>query len=202
MSRLSIVATLLVVLAVLAACATTSEGGSGARASDYVVAEAGASWTYQVVPGPPQPQTVRITHQDEQGFFVDDAGGRLAPRSDGVFDGTRFLIKEPLVAGAVWSAVSPGPRPGMPGVAEHYTLQAVGTQATVPAGTFDDCLVVQAETKTRDPNDGRAATLIMTWTWAKGVGLVKLTQAVRYDGDDAVHQTASMELTTTSRSAR
>jgi len=191
----SAVAATLALLFVATSCATPGDGGAGGlRAADYVDARVGARFTYRVTPGPEAPQTVTITHRDDRGFYVDDAGGRIAPRSDGVFDGSRFLIKDPVVDGSTWTAVAPGPRPGMPGITETYTVRAVRAAATVPAGTFDDCVVVEGTTPTRDPNDGRAAVLIMTWTWARGVGLVKLTQAVRYVGDDTTHQTASMEL--------
>lgn len=162
-------------------CATT------AKAIDFMPLAVGNRWTYRVTPGPTQAQEVVILKRDSDGFFVDNQGGRLAPRRDGIFDGTRFLLEEPLVVDHSWSAV-----PGNAS-AERYRIIANDAEVTVEAGTFAPCVIVQGEQPTRDPNTGKAATLIMTWTYARGVGLVEMQQAVRLS-PDIVQTTATIEL--------
>jgi len=195
--RFSLVVVLLTGAAALAAvgCATTGTGSSdGPDAADYAALDVGNSWTYAITPGPDVPSVVRIVSRDERGFYVDDRGGRMAPRSDGLYDGTRFLLKEPLVAGATWLAITPGPRPGVPGPTENYRVMATGLDVTVPAGTFRDCIQVEATTQTRDPQTGKPATLVMTWFWAPKTGMVRLQQAVRFADGSAPLPTATMEL--------
>lgn len=179
----------------VASCATTADGGmTGPRAADFSNAAVGNVWAYKLTPGPDEPQAVRMVSRDERGFYVDDRGGRLAPRSDGLFDGERFLLKEPVVAGATWIAVQKSPRPDLPGVTEQYRVVATDLQVTVPAGTFVDCVEVEGATPTRDPETGRPATIIMRWVWAKQVGMIRLQQLVKREGDEAPLTTATMEL--------
>jgi hypothetical protein len=195
--RFPLAVVLLTAVTALAAvgCATTGTGSSdGPDAADYAAAAVGNAWTYRVTPGPDEPQTVRMVSRDDRGFYVDDRGGRLAPRSDGLFDGTRFLLKEPLTAGATWIAVTPGPRPGVPGPTENYRIVATGLEVTVPAGTFANCVEVEATTATRDPNSGKAATLVMSWVWAPKTGMIRLQQSVRFADNSPSLPTATMEL--------
>jgi len=183
-------------LALVAGCASTPAGGpAGPRPADFSNAAVGNSWSYKLSPGPDEPQAVRIVSRDDRGFYVDDRGGRLAPRSDGLFDGDRFLLKEPVVAGATWIAVQKGPRPDVPGVTEQYRIVATDLQVTVPAGTFDGCVEVEGATPTRDPETGRPATILMRWVWARQVGMIRLQQLVKREGDEAPVLTATMELT-------
>jgi hypothetical protein len=157
----------------VAGCA--SVGGpstsNGPRAADFSAVTVGTRWSYALVPGPTAPQAVSVVSRDERGFFVDDRGGRLAPRSDGIFDGERFLLKEPVVAGSTWTAV-------VAGVTEQYRIVATDLEVTVPAGTFSGCVEVEGMTPTCDPQSGRAATLRMRWVWAPKVGMVRLQQFV------------------------
>jgi hypothetical protein len=192
-SRLLVVA--VSCLALHAGCATAPIGPSGPRAADFSNAAVGHSWSYKLSPGPDEPQAVRIVSRDDRGFYVDDRGGRLAPRSDGLFDGDRFLLKEPVVAGATWIALQKGPRPDVPGVTEQYRIVATDLQVTVPAGTFDGCVEVEGATPTRDPETGRPATILMRWVWARQVGMIRLQQLVKREGDEAPVLTATMELT-------
>lgn len=184
---------------IAAGCATTGDAAStGPKASEFAAADVGNVWSYKVSPGPDEPQTVQIVSRDDRGFYVDDRGGRMAPRSDGLYDGERFLLKDPVVAGTTWLAVQKGPRPGVPGVTEQYRIVATGQQVTVPAGTFD-CVEVEATSPTRDPETGKPATIVMRWMWARQTGMVRLQQLVRRDGDAAPLVTATMELVSFSR---
>jgi hypothetical protein len=176
----------------LGACATTSAAPSsmsGLRAKDYVPLAVGNRWEYKVTPAPPDKPTdeVKIVEMDEKGFFVDNHGGKLAPRTDGVFDGQRFILQEPVEAGHEWLAV-PDPR-----ALEKYKITAVGTTARVPAGTFENCVEVEATQEMRHPVTGEHATMTMTWTYAPGVGLVKAVGKVFPDSHPP-QTTTTMEL--------
>ena len=180
-----------------AGCATTPSGSGSSEAAAYAPLAVGSSWSYRVTPGPEDPQVVTVVSRDEQGYFVDDQGGRVAPRSDGIFDGQRFLLLEPLTMGATWTAVVPaGPNapPGARGVTEHYTITATDAVVTVPAGTFDNCIEVQARQTMFDPNSGKPATLMLQWTWSKGTGLIRVRQQARINGETTPITTATMEL--------
>ena len=182
-------------LALSAGCATAPVVPSGPRAAEFSNAGVGHSWSYMLTPGPDEPQAVRIVSRDERGFYVDDRGGRLAPRSDGLFDGDRFLLKEPVVAGATWIAMQKGPRRDVPGVTEQYRIVATDLRVTVPAGTYDGCVEVEGASPTRDPETGRPATVLMRWVWARQVGMIRLQQFVKREGDEAPVLTATMALT-------
>ncbi|HEY1099229.1 MAG TPA: hypothetical protein VGF99_09880 [Myxococcota bacterium] len=196
-SSLAVVVAAAVAVGTSVGCATTPRSGGDNVAAQYAPLRVGDVATWKVVPGPDEPQTVTVVNRDEQGYFVDDKGGRLAPRSDGIFDGQRYLLREPLKVGAVWTAVvaaGPAAPAGAPGVTERYTITATDAVVTVPAGTFDDCVEVEARQAVRDPNSGRPATLVMQWTWAKGTGLIRVRQSARLDGDKTPLTTATMEL--------
>lgn len=155
---------LLLALTLLAsACATTSPTGAKApgHASDYYPLAVGNTWTYRAAD---HQQTITIVEQGKDGFFVDNLGGHFAPRGDGVFDGQRFLLQEPLEVDHTWIAQVRGqPR-------ESYRISAVDAVVTVPAGTFDG--VVQVDTE-QAVSDGK---LLVTWSYAKNVGMVKMEQ--------------------------
>lgn len=196
MSQRPLLAVIVVAAVAVVGCATTTDAGpTGPRASDFSNAAVGNVWAYKLTPGPDEPQAVKMVSRDERGFYVDDRGGRIAPRSDGLFDGERFLLKEPVVAGATWIAVQKSKRPELPGATEQYRIVATDLRVTVPAGTFDGCVEVEGTTPTRDPETGRPATIVMRWVWAKQVGMIRLQQLVQREGDEAPVPTASMELT-------
>lgn len=154
---------------VVSACATTPPARGTGQAASFTALAVGNSWSYRVTPGPDEPQVVTITGRDAQGYFLDDKGGRWGLRGDSVVDGTRALLQEPIEPGATWSAVVPaGPQApvGTPGVVERYTITATDTVVTVPAGTFNGCVEVEASQRVLDPNSGKPATLLLRWTWA------------------------------------
>jgi hypothetical protein len=173
----------------LAGCATagssSSSSSSAARggpfAREYIALGVGNAWTYRVQPAPAghDTDTVTLVSQDDRGFFVDNHGGKLQVRSDGIFDGTRFLLEDPLDEGHAWIAIPSAQ------VVEHYKITHVGQSVVVPAGTFEDCVEVQAEQETQNPATGQRARLTVTWTYAKGVGLVRIVQTVQVGGGTA-----------------
>jgi hypothetical protein len=182
---------------VVGACATAPVAARGTgQAAGFTALAVGNAWTYRVTPGPDAPQVVTITTRDEQGYFLDDKGGRWGLRGDSVVDGARALLQEPIEAGATWSAVVPaGPQApvGTPGVVERYTITATDAVVTVPAGTFNGCVEVEASQRVLDPNSGKPATLLLRWTWAPKTGLIRIRQAARLQGGAEV-ATATMEL--------
>ena len=162
----------------VAGCATTQNNTSAAslHARDFVALSVGNHWVYKVTPADPSVPNpeVTIVDKDGEGYFVDNHGGRLAPRGDGVFDGSqrRFMIEEPVEEGHEWMAVPKDE----PSAVERYKITSTSASAHVAAGNFDNCVEVEA---TQDKTiNGTPLTLRATWTYAPGVGLVKFVQRV------------------------
>lgn len=169
-----------------AGCATTAATPEkpAVRARDLVPLAIGNQWEYRVsADGGGATSAVKIVDKDAQGFFIDSLGNKLAPRSDGLFDGDRFLVQEPLQEGHTWIAVPKG----QPNVVEKYRIAAVGTSTNVPAGTFEGCVEVEAEQTVQQ------GKMKMTWTFAPGVGLIRISQRVTPTGAPE-RTTMTMEL--------
>ncbi len=175
-----------------AACATPAEPTpppSTLRAAAYYPLAVGNRWSYDVTPAPPDKATqeVRILDVDQAGYFVDTQGGKLAPRSDGIFDGRRFLLQDPIAVDHAWMAVT------SPAVVENYRISAVGTSVSVVAGNFVDCVAVESSLDVTHPQTKQLGRLTTTWTYAPGVGLVRLRQTFQ-SGSQPAQQVTSMEL--------
>lgn len=161
---------------VAAGCATAPVGVvPEAHARDFQALAVGTSWTYRATPGRVEPQTLKIVAFDK-GYFVDDRGGRLAPRTDGLFDGKRFLLQDPLVVGHAWSAKADDQS------LERYTVDATDVAVTVPAGTFSGCVQVTGRQMVIDEKSKQPVTLAVTSTWAPGVGVVRVEFVVQTGG--------------------
>jgi hypothetical protein len=160
-------------LTTFAACAGTPPPAKAheLRARDFVPLAVGHRWEYRVSSAPRDAprDAVEIVEKDRHGFFIDSHGRKLAPRTDGVFDGVRFLLQEPVAAGHEWIAVPKD----QPDAVERYRISAVGTSATVPAGTFHGCVEVEVTQGIRHGTTHERAVLKVTWVYAPGVGLVK-----------------------------
>lgn len=167
-------------------CATTTDGpvAGPMRARDLVPLAVGNSWEYRVsADGPAASSSVTIVDKSADGYFIDNRGNRLAPRTDGLFDGDRFLVQEPLEEGHTWIAVPKD----QPSVVEKYRIASVTSSTSVPAGTFESCVEVEAEQTLQQ------GVMKMTWTFAPGVGLIKIQQRVTPTGE-AERTTMTMEL--------
>ena len=177
--------------ALLSGCVTVDgqKATAAVQARDYYPSSAeGAVWRYQLTPSKNDERLeVLVERRDQQGFYVDNQGGRVAPRTDGLFDGTRFLLADPVVSGHTWSAKPKG-QP-----VEHYEIVGVAHTAKVVAGTFDDCVTVKGTMPTKDPGTGAEGTLIVQWIWARNVGLIRVEQLVQF-GSGAPVSTGVMEL--------
>lgn len=170
------------VFPLLAGCATTGsdtdQGSSKPSAADYAPYAVGASWTYAInYLGEQAEQTVTIL-REEQGYFVDDQQGRFRLTGAGLRDPQRFLIRNPLEEGNSWKAIVSA------SAVEHYRITGVGEPCESKAGRFSDCLVVESRLR-KDEN----VTLHARWTWAKGVGLVKVETEADIEGKGRVPQT-------------
>lgn len=161
------------VLAMLVSCASAAPPPQleGLRARDFVPLAVGNRWEYRISAAPPEApnDVMAIVEKDAQGYFVDSRGRRLAPRTDGIYDGVRFLLQEPIELGHEWIAVEKD----RPDAVERYKITAVGTMARVPAGTFHGCVEVEVTQAIRHETTGAKATMTVTWVYAPGVGLVK-----------------------------
>lgn len=162
-----------------AACATTSSDApyvppDRPRATVFVPLAVGNAWTYKVTPSTPDgpPLKIEILKLNEKGFYVDNHGVGLAPRTDGVFDGARFLVKDPVESGTKWMAI---PRRG---VAESYRVVSTGEACASPAGQWTRCLVVEATQDLRPPEAPEPVTMTAQWTYAPNVGMVHFIQSV------------------------
>ena len=115
-----------VVWSSVAACVTTSNtSDAAADVAQYFPLAVGNSWSYRIVPGPPEPQQVQILKRSDKGFFVDDRGGKLMHKTDGIFDGDRYLLQGPLVVDHSWTAL-----PRNQGL-ERYRIVATDAVVTV-----------------------------------------------------------------------
>lgn len=162
-------------LPLLAACASTPAPEPTSAAEDGLAAYAalgvGRVREYEVrYPGQQGRLEVETLKEDE-GWFVDDRGGRLRLSADGLRDEDRYLIRRPLQPGTQWSSVLSA------SAVEHYEIISVGRPCAVPAGRFDDCLVVQARLR-RDAS----MELEAEWLWIRDVGLARIQTVARVDG--------------------
>lgn len=176
----------LVVVPGATGCATTAAAPapSAVRARDLVPLAIGNQWDYRVsADGGGATSSVKIVDKDAQGFFIDSLGNRLAPRTDGLFDGDRFLVQEPIEEGHQWIAVPKD----QPNVVERYRIASVSASVRVPAGSFEGCVEVEAEQVVQQ------GVMKMTWTFAPGVGLIRISQRVAPTGA-AERTTMTMEL--------
>ena len=157
--------------ALVAGCATTTVAPTtgAVRARDLVPLAVGNTWEYRVsADGGGTTSAVTIVDKSADGYFIDNRGNKLAPRSDGLFDGDRFLVQEPVEEGHAWMAVPKD----QPNVVEKYRISSVSASASVPAGAFEGCVEVEAEQTVQQ------GVMKMTWTFAPGVGLIKISQRV------------------------
>ena len=163
-------------LAALAACAhapaaPTSAPPAAAPAADptaYFPLAIGNEWTWldrspQAGPGGAKRRTVRIVARDKDGFYVDDARGALRVANGCIQDQVRRILCAPFDLDRSWSSVVSETS------TERYQIAAVGVVATVPAGTFDGCVLVRGRTRAAED-----AEMILETTYAPGVGPVRI----------------------------
>ena len=147
-----------------AKAARPAMGPQGTRpASELMPLNLGVSWTYRrTFLGESGEFKVTVVRKDEEGYFVDDAGGRLMLTPMGLRDADRYLLLSPLETGQRWRVQV------QPNVAEHYEITEDNATVEVPAGRFEHCLVVEAVT-----NFSAARRMVIRSTYAPKVGMVR-----------------------------
>ncbi len=137
------------------------------RAKDYYPLAAGETWVYKAkMLGREETHTV-ILGPERDGYFHDDSGGSLAYDGVGLRDERRYLLKEPLRQGEKWTSVT-----GV-GAAEQYEIISAYAPCSVPAGKFEDCIVVRSSIPAE-----AGKTLQNEMTFARKVGLVRVTTSI------------------------
>ena len=162
-------------LGLLLGCATGRGGQAGdvkgKTAAEYHPLAVGQRWTYQLdYLGQKQRLEVEV-QREENGWFLDSQGSKRAIDAYGVRDEKRYLLREPVEVGTGWTNVVSVE------AVEHYKILSVGVPCVVPAGRFDDCVVV--ESRLRAAKD---ATLVAEMTLARGVGMVRVATTLEREG--------------------
>lgn len=150
-------------------------GGASAPASSDSVASyyplaVGNRWTYLVNGREDKPVDVEILHEAD-GYFVDSQGGQLRADAFGVRDPKRYLLRGPLEAGVSWTNVV------SVSSTERYQIVQAGVPCEAPAGTFQNCVRVEARNRV-----DQGTTLIGAWTYAPGVGMVRMEMVAEREG--------------------
>lgn len=163
----------------LSACAkgaTTSEPTPKFRVADYQPLAIGNQWSYAgKMMGQPVQKTVTITGVQE-GYFVDDANGRLRVDATGLRDDKRYLLQEPLRRGQTWKSIV------SVSSTERYEVVDTGFTINTAAGSFQDCVRVRGTNRI----DARRE-MSTEWTYAPGVGIVRMSFMVK-DGERELPQ--------------
>ncbi|MCK6552079.1 hypothetical protein L6R52_39980 [Myxococcota bacterium] len=164
----------------LTACASTGPAAKvdlGVSASEYAPLGVGSAWTYQVsYPGQSGEMTVTLVGEKD-GYFVDDRDGSFRHTPEGLRDRQRYLLRHPITAGATWKTIVSA------SAVEKNVILSVGERCETLAGSFPDCVVVESSVRRDDQ-----VTLIIRWTWARGIGLVKLETEADIAGRGRVPQ--------------
>ncbi|MCK8502294.1 hypothetical protein [Myxococcus fulvus] len=158
---------------------TSSVAGSVA---DYYPLAVGNSWTYRLNGREDKLVTVEILKQEE-GFFHDNQGGQLAVDAYGLRDPKRYLLRGPLETGHSWTNVV------SVSSTERYRIVQAGSACDTPAGTFPSCVQVEGRNRV-DARD----TLVNAWTFAPGVGMVRMEIFLETANQQRILQT-QLELT-------
>ena len=111
----------------------------------------------------PKQRTVRIVSRDAEGYYVDDARGALRVAHGCIQDWVRRILCAPFDLERSWLSIVSETS------TERYQIAATGLTAAVPAGTFDDCILVRARNRA-----GEDAEVILETTYAPGVGPVRI----------------------------
>jgi hypothetical protein len=168
-----------------APAAPTSAQAGPPESARYFPLAVGNHWTYEAnYLGERSTRRVElIAFRD--GSYVDRDGRALRVDREGIRDQVRYLLHEPLTAGATWTSVV------APGSAEHYRVVSVHEPCEAPAGKFKDCIEVESRTMADPTHPGRL--LVNRVTFAAGVGIVRVRTALEEGQRTA--PTAELQLT-------
>ena len=154
-------------LSLLGCAHSTRAPGPGARPADYYPLAVGSEWTWedrspQLPTGPTPLRTVRVLERTADGYYRDSARGELRIGAC-LQDRARSLLCGPIAVGTRWSSVI------SPESTESYAIVGVGERVTTPAGTFEGCVRVRANTRAAADTE-----LINEISYAPGVGPVRI----------------------------
>lgn len=141
-----------------------------AKLAEYYPLAVGNHWTYTVNGRADHPVDVKIL-KEEDGFFHDSQGGQLMVDTFGVRDQKRYLLRGPVEAGRTWTNVV------SVSSTERYQILQAGFPCQAPAGSFENCVQVEARNRV-----DAETTLVNTFTFAPGVGLVRIQVEAERDG--------------------
>ena len=160
--------------AFLAACATAGVAPEPRGAppaspvATYFPLAVGNGWTYETRFGHRVEENTVSIVAEEDGVFVDSRGNRLRLDGSGLRDDRRYLLRAPLARGNAWKSIVDV------GKTEEYEITATGATVTVPAGTFEDVVLVRGRSRV-----DAGTELEVEWAYAPGVGLVRIATAAR-----------------------
>ena len=174
----------------LAACAAPSAESGGAGGPTAAVAKyskeeiaryyplaVGNTWLYKgALLNQPVQNRVTITRVDGA-VYADDKGGQLLVDDEGLRDRKRYLLKGPIKKGVTWMSVA-----SIASV-ERFEIVEAGRLVKVGAGSFDGCVIVRGKNKIDAHKD-----FVTEWTYAPGVGIVRIETFLLKEGKDYVPQ--------------
>jgi hypothetical protein len=134
----------------------------------YFPLAVGNEWTWtdrspQSGAGAPKRRTIRIVSRDADGFYLDSDKGALRSAHGCIQDRSRRILCTPFEFERTWTSIVSETS------TERYQIAATGLTATVPAGTFEGCLLVRARNRA-----GADAEILLETTYAPGVGPVRI----------------------------
>jgi hypothetical protein len=148
----------------------------------YFPLAVGNAWTYETRFGQRvETNTVSIVSA-EGGVFTDSRNNRLVLDDEGLRDERRYLLRAPLAVGTTWKSIVDV------GKTETYEIADTHATVTVPAGTFEDVILVRGRSRV-----DAGTELSVEWAYAPGVGLVRIATTARV-GTERIPQ-ARTELT-------
>ena len=154
----------------LASAESPATAGKIPDSARYFPLAVGNHWTYDATYlGERSTRKVEVV-AFRDGNYVDGDGRALRVDREGVRDQVRYLLHEPLSAGATWTSVV------APGSAEHYRIVSVRTPCEAPAGKFPDCVEVESRTLADPKTPDRL--LVNRVTFAAEVGIVRVRTAL------------------------
>jgi hypothetical protein len=99
----------------------------------------------------------------EGSTFQDSLHNTYMLDHEGLRDGHRYLLKDPIAVGNKWSSIIDVSN------TENYEVAEVGVSIDVPAGHFGGCVRIES----RNPQ-GQGTTLIAEQVYCPGVGLARV----------------------------
>jgi hypothetical protein len=137
----------------------------------YYPLAVGNQWTYLVNGREDKPVDVKVLEENAEGYFVDNQGGQLKVDAFGVRDPKRYLLRGPLEVGRSWNNVV------SVSSTERYQIVQAGVPCESPAGSFQNCVQVEARNRV-----DQGTTIVAAWTYAPGVGMVRMEMSAERNG--------------------